>query len=490
MKNRLLSVFLAAVMLLAAIPTVRASQFTDLNNHWAAEYIEEVVSRGLFGGTGPTTFSPEESMTRGMFVTVLGRLQGMDKDYWSSAVMPKIFADVPESSYYAPYICWAVCNGIADGTGGTTFSPDEAITREQMAKLVASYLRRMGHGVVPDGNAEIPRSFADSEAISSWAFESVDLLRVLGLMNGTVEADGKVYFLPQKTLTRAECATVFCRLAKSIMISPTPQVTVQQVELNETDLSLQPGNTVQLTAKVYPQEQSGISLIWRSSDDRVVTVTNTGFVTCVGKGNAEVTVLTPNGRFASCRFSCHGDVANAKETYEQKCKRVFGEVVDDPRLYYTTPTTGGGFTFNYAAAAANMETITVRVWDIGSDGTKYTNRMTLSVHKNLAETVACLFEDIYNSSEKFPIHALMGYSQGGRSEHTIGCAIDVNPNENYYCDPQGNAIVGSYWKPGDDPYSIALDGEVAKIFNRYGFTQGAYWNSGYRDYMHFSFFGT
>ena len=50
--------------------------------------------------------------------------------------------------------------------------------------------------------------------------------------------------------------------------------------------------------------------------------------------------------------------------------------------------------------------------------------------------------------------------------------------------------VGDYWKPGEDPYSIPLDGEVARIFAKYGFKQGAYWNSGAKDYMHFSFFGT
>ena len=87
-----------------------------------------------------------------------------------------------------------------------------------------------------------------------------------------------------------------------------------------------------------------------------------------------------------------------------------------------------------------MVSITFRVWDIGSNGTKYTNRMTLKVHKNLAATVICIFEEIYNGQEKFPVHSLGGYSQGGKSEHTIGCAIDINPNENYYCDPMATRL--------------------------------------------------
>lgn len=486
MKNRLISLLLAAVMLLAAIPTVRASQFTDLNGHWATDYIEQVVSLGLFGGTGATTFSPDESMTRGMFVTVLGRLQNVDKDYWSSSAMPKIFQDVSSDSYYAPYICWAVCNGIVNGTGGKTFSPEESITREQMAKMVAFYLQRLGHGVVPDSDSVIPRSFADEGSISSWALESVDLLRVLGLMNGSEGADGRIYFQPQKTLTRAECATVFCRLYQSLVFSDAQQTSVEQLELNQSDVSLLPGATCTLTAKITPSQASGARLVWRTSNEQVVTVSDTGVVTCVGIGTADVSVYASNGKYATCRFTCNANLASANETYNEKCIRVFGRVVDDPRLVYTTSDGA----FDYAAAAADMVSITVRVWDIGSNGTKYTNRMTLKVHKNLAATVACIFEDIYNGQEKFPIHALGGYSQGGKSEHTIGCAIDINPNENYYCDPSGNAIVGDHWLPGSDPYSIPLDGEVAKIFARYGFKQGAYWNSGYRDYMHFSYFGT
>ena len=101
-----------------------------------------------------------------------------------------------------------------------------------------------------------------------------------------------------------------------------------------------------------------------------------------------------------------------------------------------------------------------------------------------------IFEEIYNGEERFPIHYLGGFSYGGRSEHTIGCAIDINPEENYYYNPNTGEMVGSYWKPGEDPYSIPLDGEVARIFEKYGFRQGAYWNNGTRDYMHFSYFGT
>ena len=68
-------------------------------------------------------------------------------------------------------------------------------------------------------------------------------------------------------------------------------------------------------------------------------------------------------------------------------------------------------------------------------------------------------------------------------------ALDINPDENYQCKNDGTAMVGSYWKPGVDPYSIPSDGIVVKTFNKYGFRWGGTFNSS-KDYMHFSYFGT
>lgn len=52
--------------------------FADIANHWAKEDIEFVVGRGLLGGASATTFRPNTAMTRGMFVTALGRLANAD----------------------------------------------------------------------------------------------------------------------------------------------------------------------------------------------------------------------------------------------------------------------------------------------------------------------------------------------------------------------------------------------------------------------------
>ena len=488
MKNRLISTLLAVLMLLAAIPTVRA--FSDTDDHWARDYIERAVELELFNGVSSTSFEPESTMTRGMFVTVLGRMEGVDLEFWNSGSAPQFFADVAADMYYAPYISWAFCNGIVDGTSPTTFEPDAPITREQMAKLIAFYVQKMGHEIkAPDSEQLIPDNFADAADIASWAAESVDILRQMGILNGIPNADGSISFLPLKTSSRAECATVFCRLKDALLPPSLSQTMPEAMEFVPAEVTLRMGQSQVLQPVITPPEAASVSLIWKSSDPSVMTVDKNGAVTCVGLGKAEITAYAPNGLSAACTVICSSDtLASADESRSEKCLRLFGEVVSDPKLYYAGDDGVYGAE-DYARAAADMQEITVRTWDIGSDGEKYTRQFTILVHKNLAPTVQQIFEEIYNGEEKFPIHYVGGFSHGGRSEHTIGCAIDINPEENYYYKPSTGETVGSYWKPGEDPYSIPLDGEVAKIFAKYGFTQGAYWSSAV-DYMHFSYFGT
>ena len=479
MRNRLLSALLAAVMLLAAIPVAYAAQFTDIGGHWAETYIEEAKALGLFGGVTETEFAPQETMTRAMFVTVLGRLEGVVSEDWTGETAPGFFRDVPEESYYAPFVRWAVCNGIVDGMSPTEFAPDEPVTREQMATLVARYVQRLSYSLAAAEEGAVVERFSDQNMIADWATDGVKLLREHAILGGSPDGKGGMQFLPLDTATRAECAKVFCTLKHALLAPEQPKPQPTGVTLSATELSLSVGQTCyDLFATVEPEGE--FRLTWRSSSTAVVTVDEIGTVRCVGEGTATVTVYTENGLSASCVFTCKEDLASSKETYSEKCIRLFGKAVDDPRTYYTERD----------AAVADMAQLTVPVWDFDSRGAKVTKYKTVTVHKNLAATVKAIFTEIYHGKEQFPIHYLGGWNWAGKSEHTCGTALDLNPDENYYCSPEGVAIVGKYWKPGEDPYSIALDGEVAQIFAKYGFRQGAYWNSGYRDYMHFSYFGT
>ena len=185
-----------------------APAFTDIHNHWAADNILFAASRGLLSGTSDTTFSPNTGMTRGMFVTALGRLAGINPDSYKTGK----FTDVKADAYYAPYVNWAAQNGIVEGVTATTFAPDTNINREQMAVIMANYAKKLGYDLPKPLQAV---TFADNAQISSWAKNAVRTMQQAGILSGK---NGNK-FDPKGTATRAEVATVLRRFVE-IVIDP------------------------------------------------------------------------------------------------------------------------------------------------------------------------------------------------------------------------------------------------------------------------------
>ena len=185
-----------------------APAFTDIHNHWAADNILFAASRGLLSGTSDTTFSPNTGMTRGMFVTALGRLAGINPDSYKTGK----FTDVKADAYYAPYVNWAAQNDIVEGVTATTFAPDTNINREQMAVIMANYAKKLGYDLPKTLQAV---TFSDNAQISSWAKNAVRTMQQAGILSGK---NGNK-FDPKGTATRAEVATVLRRFVE-IVIDP------------------------------------------------------------------------------------------------------------------------------------------------------------------------------------------------------------------------------------------------------------------------------
>lgn len=182
--------------------------FTDITGHWAADNILFAASRGLLSGTSDTTFSPDTGMTRGMFVTTLGRLAGINPDSYQTGK----FTDVKADAYYAPYVNWAAQTGIVEGITATTFAPDTNINREQMAVIMKNYAAKLGYDLPQTLKAV---TFADNTQISSWAKDAVKSMQQAGILTGKNENK----FDPKGTATRAEVATVLRRFVE-IVIDP------------------------------------------------------------------------------------------------------------------------------------------------------------------------------------------------------------------------------------------------------------------------------
>ncbi|WRS27878.1 S-layer homology domain-containing protein [Oscillospiraceae bacterium MB08-C2-2] len=186
--------------------------FTDIGGHWAKDDILFAANRGLITGTSTTTFSPGGSMTRGMFVTALGRLANADiRAYKQSS-----FTDVKADAYYMGYIEWASKNNILVGTEGGKFDPDGLVTREQMAVIMRNYAKAMGY-TVPKVHVE--NIFSDNAKISTHAKEAVKQMQMAGVISGK----NSNLFDPQGTATRAEVSAVLRRFVELMIFSDTMQ---------------------------------------------------------------------------------------------------------------------------------------------------------------------------------------------------------------------------------------------------------------------------
>ncbi|MEA4893281.1 MAG: S-layer homology domain-containing protein [Peptococcaceae bacterium] len=187
-------------------------KFTDINGHWAKDDILFVANRGLMTGTSATTFSPNGSMTRGMFVTALGRLANAD----ISAYKQSGFTDVKADAYYMGYIEWGVKNNILVGIGGGKFDPDGLVTREQMAVIMDRYATAIGFKL-PEVHTQ--NVFADNAKIGAWAAPSVKRVQMAGIIQGK----SNNLYDPQGTATRAEVSAVLRRFVEVAIFSDTAQ---------------------------------------------------------------------------------------------------------------------------------------------------------------------------------------------------------------------------------------------------------------------------
>lgn len=182
---------------------ITPSNFIDIATHWAKAYIEHATSRGLFAGTSDTTFSPDMNMTRGMFVTVLGKMSG------EQVAVNDAFHDVPSDAYYAKHVAWAQSEGIVTGYGNGQFGPDNNVTREEMAVIIEKYMKYKGISLPTSDVAD----FADLSSVSDWAKESVSAVQQAGIIVGK----GEGIFDPSANSTRAEVATLLVNMMDRYM---------------------------------------------------------------------------------------------------------------------------------------------------------------------------------------------------------------------------------------------------------------------------------
>lgn len=151
----------------------------------------------MMNGMSATTFEPNGTLTRAQLVTVLYRHAGSP----DVTGLANPFADVAPQAWYENAVIWAAANGVVKGTSATTFAPEDAITREQIAAILYRY-----NGEVVTGDRL--SSFPDADAVSGYAVEAMQWAVSRGLISGDPASDGTLWLRPRDGATRAQIAKI------------------------------------------------------------------------------------------------------------------------------------------------------------------------------------------------------------------------------------------------------------------------------------------
>lgn len=188
-----------------AAPKDTETPFDDVQTtDWFYDTVQYVYDEGLMAGTGDRIFSPQQTTTRGMIVTILHRMAG------SPEAEAQDFTDVDPDAWYAAAINWSIESGVGAGYGGGLFGPDDAITREQMASFLYRYAELKEYDVSAVGDLN---DFADASAVSDWAEDVMSWAVGADLFAGRENNN----LAPQGLTTRAEAATILMRYCENIV---------------------------------------------------------------------------------------------------------------------------------------------------------------------------------------------------------------------------------------------------------------------------------
>ena len=176
----------------------------DYEGHWAQATIQKWMDEGRVSGYPDGSYKPDNKVTRAEFVKMVNGIIDFNK------MSTITYNDVQASEWFYDYIRLAQSIGYISGYSTTMFGPNDYITREQAASIVAriQYLK---------DNAAGADKFIDKNIISSWAVEAVGAASEAVFIKGYEDES----FKPQNNLTRAEALTMLDNVlvnAKNVII--------------------------------------------------------------------------------------------------------------------------------------------------------------------------------------------------------------------------------------------------------------------------------
>ena len=180
-------------------------------DYWAHKGIDYCVRNRLMSGVGAGTFSPSTACTRAQIVKILYNRSGNQTDY-SNYYLP--FTDVTPGAWYYNAVAWAYYNDVTSGTSATMFTPNAAITRQQLVTFLYRYTVKYAPEFT--GNAAPISAFPDADSVANWAYAAMSWAVGNGLIQGNAHDNGTDYLDPNGSATRAQTATIIMRYCQFI----------------------------------------------------------------------------------------------------------------------------------------------------------------------------------------------------------------------------------------------------------------------------------
>lgn len=482
-KARAGALVLAGLLTLSPMVSARAAEYSDLDHsHWAYAQMDRAVGLGILQGVGGNQLAPSLTMSWGQFLALVTRTFASG-DYQDAL-------DQGAAWDMAGYEA-GLASGILRTEDGLSVTPETlsaGISREDAAVLL---YRALPEETQREYARQTPDAlFTDFDQMDDVHQAAVYALSRMGISNG--KPDGSYGRTDQ--IQRCDGTVLLMRTLDAVdqlrNWEPT-SIVIQGVDTQSGQVLYTRQCDTRIGAYLYGMLEDAPQYYVFEDIQGGSTVTSA----CTTY-YAQYRPMTQSEREEADFWDRVAQGLVSEEEYwsqpfwftqlgenEAKHMQLFGD-------------TGKRRFASLQEAQANMVTITVPIWRL-SNGVKKASTATLQVHSALAADIKDIFTEIYNDPERFPINAVgcFRYVEGTTGEHNCGTAIDINSNENYQI-RDGQIMAGSCWEPGTNPYSIAPDSSVVRIFEAHGWSWGGdawAWDSddseGYHDYMHFSYMG-
>ena len=181
----------------AFVKEVETSPFGDVSTSvYYYEAVKWAQEKGITGGIGNGLFGPNQPCTRAQIVTFLWRAAGSPVVNYAMNM-----SDVPEGSYYAEAVRWALSEGITTGTTENTFSPDSECTRAQAVAFLFRYAASEAVTL-----QELVSGFSDADSVPGYALPAMNW----ALAEEIVQGNGSK-LMPNDSCTRAQIVTFLFR---------------------------------------------------------------------------------------------------------------------------------------------------------------------------------------------------------------------------------------------------------------------------------------